>query len=63
MNNLILTLGQAALLLASVVAVLGLVYVAAWLLAGIVRLARQLSNPGRQHRPTPYRVGGGVRKW
>jgi hypothetical protein len=65
MEMLILTLGQAALLIASVVAVLGMVYVAVWLLAAIVRKVRQLANPNRQ-RVVVHRVGrlgGSARKW
>jgi hypothetical protein len=57
MERVILTLGQAALLLASVVAVLGITYVAVWLAAGIVRKVRELANPHRS-RATVYRVGG-----
>jgi hypothetical protein len=64
MEQVILTLGQAALLFASVVAVLGLAYVAVWLLAAIVRKVRDLANP---HRARVYRPGGGIRgsarKW
>jgi hypothetical protein len=65
MEQAILTLGQAALLLASFVSVLGVAYVALWLLAAIVRKVRQLANPNRQrvvvHRGG--RPGGSARKW
>jgi hypothetical protein len=44
MEQVILVLGQAALLLASVVACLGMAYVAAWLLVSIVRKLRSLST-------------------
>jgi hypothetical protein len=63
MEQTILTLGQAALLLASVVSVLGIAYVGLLLLAGIVRKARELANP--QRRPSEvYRPRvGGLRRW
>lgn len=69
MEGTILTLGQAALLLASVVAVLFMVYVAVWLSATIVRLVRKLGSLDRpEGRPTIYRPGvggvrGSARKW
>jgi hypothetical protein len=66
MENVIMTLGQAALLLASVIALLALLYVGLWLASAVVRLARRLGNPWRSS-PTIYRAGGGVRgsarKW
>lgn len=64
MEQVILTLGQAALLLASVVAVLGMVYVAVWLASAIVAMVRRLANPGRRpsevYRPT---LRAGMRRW
>jgi hypothetical protein len=57
--------GRAALLAASVVVLLALLYAGLWLASAVVRLARALSNPSRP-RTTVYRPGGvrgSARKW